>query len=252
MDNIKLEKDERIDDLEYKNLKIIQKEYGFRFGMDSVLLSSFAKITKKDSIIFDLGTGTGIISILVAGKQSNVKKIYAIEIQEEMANMAKRSVKMNNLEDKIEVLNQDLKELDSKKYDKAADVIITNPPYKKLDTGLINEEEQKLISRHEYKCNLEDVIKVSSKLLKDNGTFYMVHRPERLVDISVLMRKYKIEPKEIRFVYSKIQDDSKLILIKGAKCGKPFLKTKKPLIIYDENGNYTDEIYDIYDKKRRE
>lgn len=252
MDNIKLEKDERIDDLEYKNLKIIQKEYGFRFGMDSVLLSNFAKITKKDSIIFDLGTGTGIISILVAGKQSNVKKIYAIEIQEEMANMAKRSVKMNNLEDKIEVLNQDLKELDSKKYNKAADVIITNPPYKKLDTGLINEEEQKLISRHEYKCNLEDVIKVSSKLLKDNGTFYMVHRPERLVDISVLMRKYKIEPKEIRFVYSKIQDDSKLILIKGTKCGKPFLKTKKPLIIYDENGNYTDEIYDIYDKKRRE
>lgn len=246
-----LKSGERIDDLEYKNLKIIQKISGFKFGMDSVILSNFVEISRKKSIIFDLGTGTGIISILVAGKKENVEKVYGIEIQKDMAEMATRSVKLNRLEDKIEILNLDIKNLSSKDFSKKADVVVTNPPYKKMDTGLLNCDEQKLISRHEYKCNLEDVIKCASKLLKDNGIFYMVHRPERLVDISILMREYKIEPKEIRFVSSRIGEDAKLILIKGTKCGKPFLKVRNSLFIYEENGNYTEEIYKIYDKESR-
>ena len=242
---------ERIDDLEVNNLKIIQKKDGFCFGIDSVLIANFVDKIKKNAIIYDLGTGTGIISILIAGKKENVGKVYAVEIQKDMAEMAKRSVSMNKLDEKIEIINEDLNNLKDKKYTKSADIVVTNPPYKKMDTGLINENTKKLISRHEYKCNLEDIIETSSKLLKDNGFFYMVHRPERLVDISVLMRKYKIEPKEIRNVYSKEGEDAKLILIKGTKCGKPFLKIRKPLIIYNENGEYTDEIYDIYEKKRR-
>lgn len=247
---MKIKSDERIDDLEFNNLKIIQKKTGFCFGMDAVLLSKFAKCSKNNSVVYDLGAGTGIISILMAAKQPKIKKIYAVEIQKQMAEMASRSIKMNGLEEKIEVINEDLKKLSSKEYTKVADTVVTNPPYKKMETGLKNEEEQKLISRHEYKCNLEDVIKCASRLLKDNGLFYMVHRPERLVDICVLMRENKIEPKEIRFVSSKQAEDAKLILIKGTKCGKPFLKIKNTLIIYDENGNYTDEIYEIYDKKR--
>ena len=251
MKDIILKDNERIDDLEFNNLKIIQKKDGFCFGMDSVLLAKFAKVEKKDSVVFDLGTGTGIISILIAGKQKNVKKVYGIEIQEQMAEMARRSLIMNDLQEKVEILNEDLKNLAKTENIKRADVVVTNPPYKKMNSGLINENEQKLISRHEYKCNLEDILNVSSKLLKDNGLFYMVHRPERLVDICVLMREYKIEPKEIRFVSSKEGEDAKLILIKGTKCGKPFLKVKNPLVIYDENGDYTNEIYDIYDKDRR-
>lgn len=251
MKEIKLKSDEIIDDLEYKNLKIIQKKLGFKFGMDSVILSNFAEISRKNSIIFDLGTGTGIISILIAGKQENVEKVYGVEIQKEMAEMASRSIELNELDNKIEILNMDLKDLSFNDFIKKADVVVTNPPYKKMDSGLLNEDEQKLISRHEYKCNLEDVIKCSSKILKDNGYFYMVHRPERLVDICILMREYKIEPKEIRFVSSKSGEDAKLILIKGTKCGKPFLKVKNSLYIYDENGNYTEEIYKIYNKERK-
>ena len=251
MSKVKLKNNERIDDLEYKDLKIIQKTDGFCFGMDSVILSKFAKVTKKDAIVYDLGAGTGILSILIAGKQNNVKKVCGIEIQKDMAEMATRSVEINDLDDKIEIINEDINNLKDKRYSKKADVVVTNPPYKKMETGLTNENEQKLISRHEYKCNLEDIIKISSYILKDQGLLYMVHRPERLVDICVLMREYKIEPKELRFVCSKGGEDAKLILIKGTKCGKPFLKIKKPLIIYDENGNYTDEVYEIYDKDRR-
>lgn len=250
MKHIELGENERIDDLEYKELKIIQKNDGFCFGMDSVLIANFAEVTKKDSIVADLGTGTGIISILMAAKSSKISKIYGFDIQSEMIEMASRSVKMNELDDKINLENIDIVGMSEKKYKKFFDVVVTNPPYKKISTGLINENEKKLISRHEIKCTLEDVISESSKILKDKGLFYMVHRPERLVDIMNLMRKNKIEPKTLQIVYSHIEDKANLILIKGVKCGKPSLQLLKPLIVYDKTNNYTDEILKIYDKKR--
>lgn len=244
--NIEIMNDERLDDLNCKGLKILQKKDGFCFGMDSVLIANFAKISRKNAIVSDLGTGTGIISILVAGKQ-NPKKIYAIEIQDELVDMAKRSVKFNNLEDKIEVINADIVGISRGEFNKKSDYVISNPPYKKINTGLINNNQKKLISRHEIKCTLRDVVYEASKLLKDNGVFYMVHRPDRLCDIFNVMREYKIEPKEIQLVYPHLKDEANLVLIKGVKCGKPSLKVLKPLIVYNENNEYTEELLKFYD-----
>lgn len=245
--NIELEANERIDDLEFKNLKIIQNEDGFCFGIDSVLLSDFAKNIKKDSMVLDLGTGTGIIPILLCGK-TKLKKVIGIELQEEVAKMAKKSIKLNNLEDKFDVINENILNLNKIYKNQTFDVIVSNPPYKKKDTGIINENEKKIISRHEMSANLEDFIKISKDLLKDKGEFYMVHRPERLVDIFELMRKYKIEPKILKMVYSYKNKEPKLILIKGVKNTKPFLKVESNLYIYEDTGKYTEEILKIYNK----
>lgn len=245
--DISLEKNERIDDLQFNDLRIIQNKDGFCFGIDSVLLSDFAKNIRNNSIVLDLGTGTGIIPILLCGK-TKLKKIVGVEVQEEVADMAKRSAKLNNLEDKFEIINKNILELKSIYDANSFDVIVTNPPYKKINTGIKNENEKKLISRHEILANLEDFISVSSRLLKDKGEFYMVHRPERLSDIFFYMRKYKIEPKEIRMVYSNKNVAPKMVLIKGVKNGNVFLKFRENLYIYDETGNYTEEIYKIYGK----
>lgn len=240
---------ERIDDLEYKNLKIIQNTKGFCFGIDSVLLSDFAKGIKKNSTIVDIGTGTGIISILLSAK-INVKKIYGIEIQEEVANMAKRSINLNNLDDKIEIINTNIKDVFDFLEPNKIDSIVTNPPYMKLNTGAQNEEKKKLISRHEVECTLEDIIKISYKLLKSNGEFYMVHRAERIVDILYYLRQYKLEPKVLRFIQPKENKEPNLVLIKAVKNAGYQLIIEKPLIIYNNDGSYTEEILEIYNKKK--
>lgn len=239
---------ERIDDLEFKGLKIIQNKDGFCFGIDSILLSDFAKEIKKGSKVIDLGTGTGIIGILLCGK-TELSKIIGVEIQKEVYDMAKRSIKLNNLENKFEIINENIKNLENIIETGTFDAVVTNPPYKKIGTGLTNENEKKLISRHEITANLEDFIKVSSKMLKDKGTLYMVHRPDRMVDIIELLRKYKLEPKKIKFVYPNANKDANLILLKAVKNANPFLKIEKPLYVYNQNGEYTDEILKIYGKK---
>ena len=244
---VKLKENERIDDLEFKNLKIIQNKEGFCFGIDSVLLSDFAKEIKKNSKVLDLGTGTGIIPILLCGK-TELKKVIGVEIQKEVAEMASRSIKLNNLQDKFEIINENILNLDNIYKKQTFDAIVTNPPYKKKETGIINENEKKVISRHEITADLEDFIKIAKDLLKDKGEFYMVHRPERLVDILSLMRKHKLEPKILRLVYSNKDKEPKLILVKGIKNAKSFLKIEKNLYIYDEQGKYTKEILKIYHK----
>ena len=244
---IKLKENERIDDLEFKNLKIIQNKDGFCFGIDSILLTDFAKNIKKNSKVIDLGTGTGIIPILLYGKTKNTKFV-GVEIQPEVAEMANRSVKLNLLENNIEILNTNILEL-SKIYNRGSfDVVTTNPPYKKINTGVINENNKKLISRHEITASLEDFIRTASFLLKDLGEFYMVHRPDRLVDIFYEMRKNKIEPKKIKFIYPNKNKKTNLVLIKGIKNGKQFLEFENNLYVYNEDGNYTDEILKIYNK----
>lgn len=243
-----INENERIDDLQYKNLKLIQEKNGFCFGVDSVLLSDFAKNIKNNATVVDIGTGTGIISVLLCAK-TNLKKIYGVEIQEDVAEIAKKNVKLNNLENKLEIINADINDIFEFLSANEIDVVVTNPPYKKIGTGVKNESEKQMISRHEIKCTLEDIIEKSSKLLKDRGEFYMVHRAERIVDIMCLMRKYRIEPKKIRFVHSKVDEKPNLILVKGVKYANEFLKIDKPLVIYDENGNYTDEINKIYNRE---
>ena len=246
--NIKLNENERIDDLEFKGLKIIQNKDGFCFGIDSVLLSDFAKNIKRNSKVLDLGTGTGIIPTLLCGK-TGLAEIVGVEIQKEVYEMAKKSIELNKLENKFKIINDNILNLNKYFENNTFDIIVTNPPYKKNNTGIKNEDKRKLISRHEIEANLDDFIRISKNMLKDKGELYIVHRPERLVDLFVTMRKYKIEPKKIRMVYSNVNAVSKLVLVQGVKNSKPFLKVEKNLYIYDKNGNYTDEILKIYSKK---
>lgn len=246
-----LKENERIDDLEYRGLKIIQDKSGFCFGIDSVLLSNFAKNIKKNANVMDLGTGTAIIPILLSAK-TNAKKIVGVEIQEEVAEMAMRSVRLNNLENKIEIINENILNLKNIYERNSFDVIVTNPPYKKINTGIINKENKKIISRHEFTASLEDFIDVSCYLLKSYGELYMIHRPERLVDILYYLRLKKLEPKNIRLVFSNKNKEPKLVLIKAVKNGNSFLNFENNLYIYDENGKYTDEILKIYEKELNE
>lgn len=239
--------DERIDDLEFNGLKIIQSPSCFCFGIDAVLLSDFAKEIKKNSVVADLCSGNGIVSLLLSGK-CEASKFYAVEIQQSIANMAVRSVELNNLKDKIEVLNVDLKLLPKYFENGVFDSIVCNPPYMKHNSGLVNDCEEKVIARHEVMCCLEDVINVSAKLLKNSGTFYMVHRPDRLVDIISLLRKYKLEPKVLQFVQPFVNKSPNLLLIKAVKNANAFLTMKEPLVVYNDDGSYTNDILKIYNK----
>ena len=245
--NIELKANERIDDLEYNDLRIIQNKNGFCFGIDSILLTDFAKNIKSGSTVLDLGTGTGIIPILLSAK-TNAKSFVGIEIQDEVAKMAGRSVRLNSLDNKIKIINDNIKNYKNLFSRSSFDVVITNPPYKKAKTGLVSENNMQLISRHEISATLEDFIEISSYLLKDFGEFYMIHRPERLVDIFSIMRDKKIEPKRIRFICPNSNKKANMVLIKGVKLGKQFLVVDEDLIIYKEDGKYTDEVLKIYSK----
>ena len=239
-------KEERVDDLGINNYKIIQNTDGFCFGIDSVLLSEFAKDIKRNSEVVDLGTGTGILGFLLLAK-TNIKNVIGIEVQSEVADMATRSIALNKIENKFKVINWKIKDVLSYLNPESYDVVVTNPPYKKLNTGGKNENEKKLISRHEVLADVFDFIEAAKKILKNNGCLYMVHRPERLCDIISGLRKNNIEPKLIRFVYSKeTSNEAKLVLIKAVKNGGQFLKVEKPLFIYNEDGSYTEEIKKIY------
>ena len=237
---------ENIDDLQYKGFKIIQKANGFRFGVDAVLLANFADIRENANVI-DLGTGTGIVSILIAAK-TQASRIIGLEIQPEMAEMAARSIKLNGLEDKVNIICGDIKNCVKLFGSSVFDVVVTNPPYMVKGGGIINQTDTKAVSRHEVLCTLEDVISNASKILKPDGQFAMVHRPERLVDIICLLRAYSIEPKYIRFVHPSPYKKPNLLLIKGIRGGRPYLKMMNPLYVYDDDGNYSKEINEIYSR----
>ena len=239
-----LKPNERIDDLQRNNYKIIQDPERFCFGMDAVLLSGFARAKEGDHII-DLGTGTGIIPILMEAK-TKASDFTGLEIQPESADMAQRSVELNHLESKIRIVTGDIKEASSLFGAATFDVVTSNPPYMTEHHGITNEKSPRAIARHELLCTLEDVISQAAKLLRPGGSFYMVHRPFRLVDIMVLMREYHLEPKRIKLVYPYIDKEPNMVLIEGLRGGRPRLTVERPLIVYQSPGVYTDEIYDIY------
>lgn len=235
---------ERIDDLERNGYKIIQNSEKFCFGMDAVLLSGFATVKTGEKVL-DLGTGTGIIPILLEAKTSG-EDFTALEIQNESADMARRSVLLNELQDKIRIVDGDIKEA-SQIFGRASfDVVTTNPPYMNDNHGLKNPDMPKAIARHEVLCTLEDVIREASLVLKEKGRFYMVHRPHRLIEIINTMSKYRLEAKRMKLVHPFVDKEANMVLIEATKGGNSFLKVEKPLVVYKEQGVYTDEIYDIY------
>jgi tRNA1(Val) A37 N6-methylase TrmN6 len=235
---------ERVDDLNRNNYRIIQNTKKFCFGMDAVLLSGFTKVLPGEKVL-DLGTGTGIIPILLEAKTEG-KHFTGLEIQEESADMAKRSVAMNGLEDKIDIVIGDIKEASAYFGLASFDVVTSNPPYMNHGHGLVNPGDAKAIARHELLCSLEDVLREASRLLKPGGRFYLVHRPFRLVEIMNILTQYKLEPKRMKLVYPYVDKEPNMVLLECVKGGKSMLKVEAPLIVYKEQGVYTDEIYDIY------
>lgn len=239
-----LKENERVDDLQRNHYRIIQAPDRFCFGMDAVLLSGFAKAKDGDRVI-DLGTGTGIIPILMAAKTC-AAHLTGLEIQADSADMARRSVKLNGLEGRIEIVTGDIKEAVSLFGPASFDVVTCNPPYMTEHHGLINPEAPKAIARHEILCTLEDVISQAGRLLKPGGNFYMVHRPFRLADIIVLLRQHKLEPKRMKLVYPFVDKEPNMVLIEANRGGRPRMAVEKPLIVYKEPGVYTGEIYEVY------
>ena len=239
-----LMENERLDDLQRNGLKIIQKTDGFCFGMDAVLLSGFASV-KPGERELDLGTGTGIIPLLLSAKTTG-DHFTGLEIQTEIMKMAQRSVALNGLEKKIDIIQGDIKEA-SRIFGAASfDVVTSNPPYMNDAHGLKNPGDVKAISRHEVLCTLEDVVREGTKALKPGGRFYMVHRPHRLAEIITVMRQYKLEPKRMKFVHPFADKDANMVLIEAVRGGGAWLKLEPPVIVYKEPGVYTDEIYEIY------
>ena len=243
-EQILLKENERIDDLQRNHYRIIQDSKRFCFGMDAVLLSGFAT-AKEGAQVLDLGTGTGIIPILMEAK-TRAAHLTGLEIQPDSADMAARSVKLNRLENKIDIVTGDIKEAASVFGAASFDIVTSNPPYMTEHHGLTNPEDAKAIARHELLCTLEDVISQAAKLLKPGGSFFMVHRPFRLVDIFVMLRQYGLEPKRMKLVYPFVDKDPNMVLIEATRGGKARLSVEKPLIVYQKPGVYTDEIYDIY------
>lgn len=234
---------ERLDDLEISGLHIIQSPDKFCFGMDAVLLSGFA-YAKKGSKVIDLGTGTGILPLLLWAKTEG-EHFTGLEIQEESADMARRSVKGNNISN-IEILDGDIKSVDKLFNRQSFDVVMSNPPYMISEHGITNPDAPKQIARHEILCTLEDVVRAAEYLLKANGKFFMVHRPFRLPEIFESLRKYRLEPKRMRLIYPQVDKEPNMVLIEAVKQGKPRLTVEKPLIVYDKDMNYTEEMMRDY------
>ncbi len=242
----KLLENERIDDLYRNGYKIIQSSETFSFGIDAVLLSGFAKVKKGEKVL-DLCTGTGVIPILLEAKTEG-SHFDAIELQPISADMARRSVELNGLEDKITITEGDIRQCHTYFEQGSFNVVTCNPPYTPAGTGYVNDTDPVAIARHEIMCNIDDVFSAAAKMLKYGGRLYMVHRFERLCDIFCTGRKYMLEPKFIRFVQTTQTKPPVLVLIEFLKGGGPGLKTGLPLVVYKGDGSYSDEVNDIYNK----
>jgi tRNA1(Val) A37 N6-methylase TrmN6 len=241
---INLNPDERLDDLQRNGYKLIQNTKIFCFGMDAVLLCAFTKVDKGERVL-DLGTGNGVIPILLKGRTEG-KHFTGLEIQDVNVDLARRSVQYNRIEDDVLIVQGDIKEA-SKIFGGASfDVVTTNPPYMNENHGLKNPESHKAIARHEILCTLEDVIREGTKVLKPGGRFNMIHRPHRLVEIIELMKKYRVEPKRIRFVHPFADKEANMVLIEGIRGAKPMVKIEPPLVIYEATGVYTEEVKNLY------
>lgn len=236
-----------INDLLGFNLKIVQDTSYFNFSLDSVLLYNFLNI-KSNYKILDLCSRNCPIPLMLSSKTNN--KIYAVELQKEIYNLGKESIDINNLNDKIILLNEDAKNIDKLFDTDSFDLITCNPPYFEVNkNSKLNKNDIKSVARHEICINLEDIMKISKKLLKNNSSLVLVHRTERLSDVINLMIKYNISPKRIQFIYPKVNKNSNLFIIEGTKNGNNKLKVLSPLIIHNQNGEYKENIKKIFNNK---
>lgn len=241
---IELKEGERVDDLHRNGFQIIQNEKLFCFGMDAVLLSGFAKV-KEQGTALDLGTGTGIIPILLAAKTQG-RHFTGLEISPTSADMAARSVLLNDLQEKVEIVRGDIKEAGELFAPASFDTVTSNPPYMIGQHGLVNPDLEKAAARHEILCTLEDVVRAAAKLVRPGGSFFLVHRPFRLAEIICTMVKYGLEPKRMQLVYPYVDREPNMVLIETVRGGKPRMTVEKPLIVYREPGVYMPEITEIY------
>lgn len=241
-----IHEDERIDDLQCKGYQLIQKPKGFCFGIDAVLLSDFAKV-KKGARVLDLCTGSGVIPILLAAKTEG-SHFTGLELQAEYADMATRSVTLNHLEDKLNIVCGDVKDVKKLFSPASFQVVTVNPPYMTEHHGLTNLYEPKTIARHEVALSLTDVIAAASYVLPENGSFFMIHKPFRLAEIFKVMKEYHIEPKRMRLVHPYVDKEPTMVLIEGLKGGKERITIEPPLVVYKEKNVYSDEIHEIYGK----
>ena len=240
-----IKENERLDDLQREGLQIIQNPKWFCFGMDAVLLSAFANV-KEDQRCLDLGCGNGIIPLLLYGRYKEAKSFEGLEIQKDVAQMARRSIEGNGLSDKIKIHDGNIKNAIEIFGSAKFDVITSNPPYLTENHGLQNTTNHKAIARHEIECNLDDLIYNATKLLKPGGHFFMVHRPFRLTEIIQTMSKYKLEPKRMRLIYPYVDKEANMVLIEGVRGGNTRLLVQPPLIVYKEENVYTKEVYEMY------
>ncbi len=237
-----------VNDLVYfKDIKIVQDKDYFNFSLDSVLLPNFVEIPKKTNKILDMCTGNAPIPLILSTKTN--AKIYAVELQKEVFALAKETIKINNLDNQIELINDNIKNLKKIFNTETFDIITCNPPYfKKQDDSIINDNKVKSIARHEIEMELEDVMIISKALLKNEGSLVLVHRTERLIEIIELMKKHNIEPKRMRLIYPKVNTESNLVLIDGRKNGKEGLKILPPLYIHNNDNSYTSEVLEMFGK----
>lgn len=241
---IKLKDGERLDDLHRNGYQIIQNEKLFCFGMDAVLLSGFAKV-KEGERVLDLGTGTGIIPILLAAKTPG-EHFTGLEISSVSADMARRSVALNGLDGRVDIVQGDIKEAGELFAPASFDTVTSNPPYMIGEHGLVNPDIEKAAARHEILCTLEDVVRAAAKLVRPGGRFYMVHRPFRLAEIIRTLSAYKLEPKRMQLVYPYVDKEPNMVLIEAVRGGRPRMTVEKPLIVYERPGVYMPEITEIY------
>ena len=239
---------ERINDLVgYKNLKIVQNNDWFKFSLESVLLPCFVIINKNTNNILDLCTGNAPIPLVLSTKTK--AKIYGVEIQKDVYDLAKKSVDINNLSKQIEIINDDVKNISNKFESDTFDIITCNPPYfKDVDTSKKNDDIHKIIARHEVSLNMDDIAKVVRKLLKNDGKFYLVHRTERFLELTNLLMSYNIMPKRVRFIYPKEDSESNLFMLEAVKNGKVGLKLESPLYVHNNDGSYKDEILKMFNE----
>lgn len=244
--DVQLKNNEHIDILKQNQYKIIQRKDGFCFGIDAVLLSDYAKSgIKRDNKVCDLCTGTGIIPLLLESS-TKASLISAVEIQDDSFDMAQRSIQLNELQSKIQIVQGDLKNIQNYFPKHSYDVVTCNPPYMINEHGIQNPGDYKAIARHEILCTLEDVVKAADYLLKPQGGFFMIHRPFRLSEIFVTMTKYGLEPKKMRLIYPHENEEPNMVLVQGVKGGRPRITVEKPLVVRHHNGEYTEEILEIY------